>query len=238
MKKVIVAVTAMCCCINLVFSQNTDSLKTNSSDVMKNEFGITFENINLDNILILNLKNVSLQYKRRIGNYSVRAGIFYYNNYYKDSYFGFDIDTLPISNPKHNLPNVEYRTFHTVKTYGGKIGLERNKKLFENTDLFYGLDINISNISNVLNVSYIPIVQDPKLLYETYLSTNQRPSNWNYHGYQIGLVPFLGVTQHVTQHFSASVELDMIFNYIKYYHNTSMLNNFDTKAKVILSYRI
>jgi hypothetical protein len=235
MKKVIIAMTAVCCSTNLLFSQVNDSLKTNSQRTLKNEIGISIDNINMNDFLRLNLKNVSLQYKHTLGHYSVRAGVYSYESINYISYNGYP-DSVFNSNYHYTIyPNVLYHITQTVKNYGGTLGLQRNLILRHNLSFFYGMDFHVSHISNVSNVFTIYLQQNTNTD-ESY-GTSIKPNNSNYHGYEIGIVPLAGITQGFSKHFSVSAELNLMFNIIKY-QNVSMQNQSDVKAKVLLSYRI
>jgi len=223
MKANSIVIAALCCWSNLSFSQNTDSLKTQNTAKYKNEFGIS--------LVDANFYRPYFQYKRKMESYSIRAVVYSDNRNYQSLYYGITDTTSPTK------PNVQYHVIRELRTLGGKIGIEKGSKIFESTKLFYGFDVGLSHIKDRSKTYDLYLKTDSNNTFSSLLIVPYRPTEYNLNGYSFEVAPIVGLNQRISNHFSASVELNLLFKYLNFNTNSRTFE-YNSNVKVFLSYQI
>jgi len=212
-----------------LFSQTIDSTFNNKMiiDTMAqpaNEFGISLDNIKMNDFLSSIFNNVSLHYKHKFKTVSVRAEYFTY--YYNSFSYCYGI---PDTNKD---PTVEYHVKQEFKSYGAAVGIEKDVALSGNTTFFYGMDVALSHVnyrSETSDIYFSPETKIPQTYGLVFIKNG--PKNFILNGYTMSFNPLVGITQNIGTHFSATVEMNLMFHYLTRLES-------DLKTRLIINYRI
>jgi len=218
-----------------LFSQTIDSTFNNKMiiDTMAqpaNEFGISLDNIKMNDFLSSIFNNVSLHYKHKFKTVSVRAEYFTY--YYNSFSYCYGI---PDTNKD---PTVEYHVKQEFKSYGAAVGIEKDVALSGNTTFFYGMDVALSHVnyrSETSDIYFSPETKIPQTYGLVFIKNG--PKNFILNGYTMSFNPLVGITQNIGTHFSATVEMNLMFHYTDYQQYLTRLES-DLKTRLIINYRI
>jgi len=232
MKKLIIVLAIFGCSSNLLFSQ-TDTAQTNSTGIYKNEFGISLDNINMNNILNFNPKNISLFYKRKFNSFSIRAGFFTKSTFSNTILFSnTNIDSV------FNEPNIEYHIFSTYRKTGASLGIEKIIYKESNVTFYCGFDLSYSNLNYFSKSTSISIDPNKKnTSANSYFITNKKPSDFYLSGNSKSFNPFLGFTNKITEHLAVTLECTLLFTDSKYSYYSSIFET-DLNGRLIISYRM
>jgi len=233
MKTLIVFLAIIGICPNLIFSQISDSTISKKNKLNKNLYGISLDNINMNNILNFNPKNISIIYKRNYNAFSIRLGIFTKNDYSKNIlYSNTNVDSI------YSEPNIEYHIYNNYKRTGASLGIEKNIYDDSNISFYYGFDLSYTNLNYFSKSESINIDKSRKnTSIESYILTNKKPSDVSLSGNSKCFKPFLGFTNNITEHFAVAFELNLLFNRVKYTYYPSTMNT-DLSGKIIICCRI
>lgn len=220
----------------ILLAENSDTLnnpKVNLNLLKRNVISISVDNMydllgnNNNSNAVFN--SAYLNYTRRFKSCSLRIGGYEYETeteFQSNNYTKLTDSTYTITSNK----SLDYNYI------GLRLGIEKNYLINNNLYFFYGVDINIAYVKVSTNqiISWYNINSSAPYSFGGISIIPSGYSN-NYKLTNLGITPFIGITECFTPFISTSLEFDLLAYYSQMQNQSSSIN-LDEKFKLLVNF--